>query len=354
MNGRRTAGPSAPDSEQARELINASIPNGVTDRAGWIDDIYASFTLHGLAPTRPNVCAVAAVIEQESNFQVNPLIPDLGKIAQIEIQTRAKRAHVPLVIVHSALQLRSSNGQTYNQRIDAAHTERDLSDIYEDFIGSVPLGHTLFADWNPIRTRGAMQVSVVYAAQYAAATPYPYPIKVSIADELFTRRGSLYFGVAHLLAYEAPYREYLFRFADFNAGQYASRNAAFQYAVSKASGISIATDGALLSPDGSAHDPSATELAVRALATKLNVDDGEIHDALEQGKTQEFEQTTIYQRIFALAEHATKVSLPRAMVPTIKLQGPKISRHLTTSWYAHRVAGRFERCLAGSPLVTSY
>ncbi len=335
-------------------MINASIPRGVTDRAGWVDDIYASFALQGLVPTRSDVCAVTAVIEQESNFQVNPLIPDLGRIAQDEIRSRAERAHVPLLIVRSALQLRSANGRTYNQRIDAARTEKDLSDIYEDFISSVPLGRTLFADWNPIRTRGAMQVSVVYAVRYVATTPYPYPVRGSIADELFTRRGSLYFGVAHLLAYQAPYREYLFRFADFNAGQYASRNAAFQSAVSKASGISLVTDGALLSGASAASDPSATELAMRALATKLNVDDDDIHRALEQGKTREFEQTTIYQRVFVLAERAVKLPLPRALVPTIKLQGPKISRHLTTSWYAHRVASRFERCLGGSAPVTSY
>jgi len=37
--------------------------------------------------------------------------------------------------------------------------------------------------------------------------------------------------------------------------------------------------------------------------------------------------------------------LPAPVVPTIKLQGPKISRNLTTDWYAHRVDGRFQQCL---------
>jgi hypothetical protein len=36
--------------------------------------------------------------------------------------------------------------------------------------------------------------------------------------------------------------------------------------------------------------------------------------------------------------------LPRAAVPRIKLQGPKITRRLTTEWYAHRVDDRFQRC----------
>jgi hypothetical protein len=53
----------------------------------------------------------------------------------------------------------------------------------------------------------------------------------------------------------------------------------------------------------------------------------------------------VYERVFALAERVAKRPLPRAIVPSIKLHGPKISRSLTTSWYAHRVDGRFERCL---------
>jgi Protein of unknown function (DUF1615) len=331
--------------EEARAWIEQAIPRGVPDRPGWVTDIYSGFTVQGLEPSRENVCAVVAVIEQESNFQVNPVVPGMAAIAWREIDSRAERAGVPRLIVHGALGLRSSTGRTYRERIDAARTEKDLSDIYEDFIGSVPLGRRLFADWNPIRTRGPMQVNVVYADQYAAARPYPYPVKVSVADELFTRRGSVYFGIAHLLAYQPPYDEYLYRFADFNAGQYASRNAAFQNAVSKASGIALATDGAMLSHESDAKGPGDTEQALRALEVRLNLDSSEIHAALEQGKTREFERTKLYERVFALAERVTKRPLPRALVPNIKLHGPKISRSLTTSWYAHRVNGRFARCL---------
>jgi Protein of unknown function (DUF1615) len=340
-----SGGGAALSPEQARAMIDESIPKGVSDRAGWVNDIYAGFTVQGLDPTRENVCAVVAVIQQESNFQVNPVVPGMRTIAWREIDSRAEHAGVPRLIVHGALDLRSSDGRTYSERIDAAKTEKDLSDIYEDFIGSVPLGRRLFSDWNPIRTRGPMQVNVAYADQYAAVRPYPYPVKASVADELFTRRGSLYFGIAHLLAYQPPYDDYLYRFADFNAGQYASRNAAFQNAVSRAAGISLVTDGALLSHESGASGPGDTELALRALAGRLNVDEREIHAALEQGKTREFERTRVYERVFALAQRVAKRPLPRAIVPSIKLHGPKISRSLTTSWYAHRVDGRFARCL---------
>jgi Protein of unknown function (DUF1615) len=331
--------------EQARALIDESLPKGVSDRGGWVNDIYAGFAVQDLAPTRESVCAVVAVIGQESNFHVDPVIPGLGAIAWREIDNHAQRAGVPRLLVHGALELKSANGKTYSERIDAARTEKDLSDIYEDFIASVPLGSRLFANLNPIRTRGPMQVNVAFATQYAATRPYPYSLKGSVSDELFTRRGSLYFGIAHLLAYQPPYDEYLFRFADFNAGQFASRNAAFQNAVSRSSGIPVTADGALLPGKVAETGVGETELALRALAPRLHVDEREIHAALEAARSRDLQRTEVYERVFALAERGARQPMPRAVIPVIKLQGPKISRRLTTSWYAHRVEGRFEQCL---------
>jgi hypothetical protein len=330
----------------AKVLIEQSLPRSAADKAGWTVDIYSAFTVLTVTPTHENICAVVAVIEQESGFRVDPVIPGLGAIARKEIDSRATRAHVPLVLVNGVLQLKSSDGRTYGERIDAARTEKDLSDAYEDFIGAVPLGQTLFAERNPIRTRGPMQVNVAFAEQFSAAMPYPYPVRSSIADELFTRRGSVYFGVAHLLDYRAPYDQFLYRFADFNAGQYASRNAAFQNALSLASGIPLIGDGALLPHDSDANNPGATELALRTLATRLKMSSGAVHSALLDGKTKGFETTMLYQRVFAMAEQRSGLKQPRAMVPRIKLGGPKIKRNLTTDWYAHRVDDRFKRCLA--------
>ena len=330
----------------AHAMIDRSLPRTAPDRAGWAADMYGAFTVLGLEPTRENICAVVAVIEQESGFRVDPVVPDMPAIAWREIDRRAERAGVPHLLVHSALQLKSSTGRSYSDRIDGARTEKDLSDIFEDFIGAVPMGRTLFADRNPIRTRGPMQVNIAFAEQYAAARHYPYPVKVSIADEVFTRRGSLYFGTAHLLAYPASYDSYLYRFADFNAGQYASRNAAFQAAVARASGLSLTLDGALLPHDSDSKDSGSTELAVDALAKRLNLDESAIHNALALGKTSDFERTQLYQRVFALADRMQRRPLPRALLPHIQLHGPKITRSLTTEWYARRVDQRFKLCLS--------
>ncbi len=332
--------------EPARDLILSALPPGVADRAGWADDIEAAFKALSLRATRENVCAVTAVVEQESGFHVDPIIPGLPAMAWREIDARAERAGVPSVLVHGVLQLKSSTGRSFSDRIDGARTEKDLSDIFEDFIGTVPLGQRLFSDKNPIRTRGPMQVNVAFVQHFAARQQYPYPLKSSIEDESFTRRGSLYFGIAHLLDYPAPYDRYLYRFADYNAGQYASRNAAFQKALGILTGTALTADGALLPTGSGTQDSGETEQAVRALATRLRISEGSIHDSLALGRSEEFEHTPLYQHVFARANEAAHRPPPRAVVPQIKLHGPKISRKLTTEWYAQRVDERFRRCLA--------
>jgi hypothetical protein len=337
--------PPAVNPAEARELIDRSLPRSISDRAGWVNDMYAAFAALGLTPSRENVCAVVAVTAQESGFRVDPLVPDLGAIAWREIDRRAEHADIPVGLVHEVLRLKSPTGQSYGERIDHARTEKELSDIFEDFTGSLPLGRALFASWNPIRTRGPMQVNVAFADQFAASHTYPYPVERSIDEELFTRRGSLYFGTAHLLAYAAPYDRFLYRFADFNAGRYASRNAAFQSALSSASGMPLTPDGALLPHDGHGK-VGDTELAVRSLAARLHLDDDAIHAALDQGRSPEFERSAVYRGVFRLAEQAARHPLPREAIPRIKLEGPKIERPLTTEWYARRVDSRFQSCLA--------
>lgn len=332
-----------------RAVIDSALPGAISDRAGWIADIAGGFTKLGLPPTRENACAVAAVIEQESGFRIDPAIPGLGKLALRTIDERASRAGVPLALVHAALEVKSSDGRTYRQRIRAATTEKQLSDVYEDFTGRVPLGRRLFASRNPIRTRGPMQVNVAFAERFEAIKPYPYhDPRRDLRDELFTRRGSIYFGIAHLLDYQAPYDGYLYRFADYNAGQYASRNAAFQRAAGIVAAMPLTADGALLANDPNAKGAGSTQQLLFAIAGRLRLSQADIHEALQRGTSASFEQTALYQRVFALADRKSGRHVPRAVLPRIRLESPKIERPLTTGWYARRVNGRFERCVRGS------
>lgn len=333
------------DPAKVQARIMRVLPGGTDDRAGWARDITAAFAAQQIEPSASNLCAVIAVAGQESNFQSDPAVLGLGRIARAEIDRRAAEHHVPQLLVRGALALHGPDGRSYADRIEAVRSERELSRVYEDFIGMVPLGKRLFGDANPIHTGGPMQVSVDFAEQYAREHEYPYPVDGSIRHEVFSRRGGLYFGIAHLLGYAADYPTPLYRFADYNAGFYASRNAAFQNAVTRASGIPLDLDGDLVSY-GEWGARGQTELAVRTLAERLDLSPGEVHRDLAKGETAAFADTHTYAAVFALADRLNGRPLPRAMLPTIRLESPKITRKLTTAWFAQRVDSRYRSCMA--------
>ena len=335
--------PSRPPGDVHSEIVRR-MPARVADREGWASDIQAAFSAQKIEPNSENICAVLAVTEQESGYVANPAVANLPKIARGEIDRRAASLHVPRFLVDAALAIRSPDGSSYNDRLQQVRTERDLSEIYEDLIGTVPLGKRLFADLNPVQTGGPMQVGIPFAESNASG--YPYPVEGTIRDEVFTRRGGLYFGIAHLLGYQTPYTRKVHRFADYNAGWYASRNAAFQNAVALATGTALALDGDVLNPGAPLDKPGQTERAVRMLSAELDMDERAIRKALERGDRLDFDDTTLYAKVFALAEARARKPLPRAMIPGIKLESPKITRELTTAWFATRVDERYQRCLA--------
>jgi hypothetical protein len=333
--------------EQIEADIATRLPAQLAGRAAWAADLQLVLAALRIEPSEPNICAAIAVTEQESGFRADPAVPNLGKIAREEIVKRADAAGVPELAVKLALQLNSPDGRSWDDRIQAVKTERELSVIYEQFIDQVPLGKRLLAGYNPVRTGGPMQVSIAFAEAHARAKPYPFPMRGSIRDEVFTRRGGLYFGTAHLLDYAAPYgRDMVYRFADFNAGHLASRNAAFQQAAALASGRALDLDGDLLLPGATLDSPAGqTEIALRSLAGALALVAREIRRQLLQSDTPGFERTALYSKVFSLAEQRGGKRLPRAVIPRIALKGPKITRPLTTEWFARRVEERYQRCL---------
>ncbi|RMH91959.1 DUF1615 domain-containing protein [Stutzerimonas zhaodongensis] len=331
----------APRPDEVKAKIVRLIPSNIPDRQGWATDIYSAFDALDIPPNNENICSVLAVTVQESTFQATPPVPGLSKIAREEIYRRASRLHVPRFVVDAALDVKSPNGKTYSQRLAAVRTEEQLSAIFDDFLGIMPLGKQLFGTLNPVKTGGPMQVSIAFAED--RRWEYPYERKGSIRDEVFTRRGGMYFGIAHLLDYPASYTEPLYRFADFNAGWYASRNAAFQNAVSRLTSTKLALDGDLIIHGSS--KVGQTEMAVRSLASKLDMSESAIRNALERGDTHGFEKTELYKRVFALAEKRAGKPLPRAVLPGIRLESPKITRNLTTAWFANRVNDRYVACI---------
>lgn len=317
------------------------LPAQAKDREGWAKDIQQAFEAQRIAPSKSNLCAVLAVTEQESTFNADPQVPNLGRIARDEIDRRAARLHIPRLLVDGALKTPSGNGQTYQQRLLAVRSEKQLSALFDEVIARLPLGKTLLGGLNPVHTGGPMQVSIEFAEQHAKG--YPYTYDGTVRQEVFSRRGGMYFGIAHLLGYPVHYDRQLYRFADFNAGSYASRNAAFQAALSKVAGANLALDGDLIAPG--AIMPGTTEQAARKLGVKLGLRNPQIRSQLELGDSLAFEDSKLYSGVFALADAAAGKPVPRAVLPGIQLKSPKITRKLTTAWFAGRVDERYQRCM---------
>lgn len=335
--------PPAPARQPAevKAQIQQLLPGHVQQKSAWADDIYTALRVQQIDPSVSNICAVIAVTDQESGFNADAPVAGLPKIAWGEIDRRAAKVHVPAFLVHTALLIKSSDGASYAARLDKVRSEKELSAIFDDFIDMVPMGQKLFGNLNPIHTGGPMQVSIAFAEAHAKG--YPYPIDGSIRREVFTRRGGIYFGTLHLLGYPTDYSQPLYRFADFNAGWYASRNAAFQAAVARASGINLALDGDLIMYGS--EQAGATELAVRTLSQQLDMSNREIRHDLERGERQDFSATRLWKQTFLLADKMAGKRLPREMLPGIKLESPKISHNLTTAWFAQRVNGRYQQCV---------
>jgi hypothetical protein len=336
----------APEVMALRGQIAGRIPAGVDDRSGWAADIQAALHAQSIAPTLENICSVLAVIEQESGYQADPVVADLGSLSRRELDRRARAKRIPQLALSSALKLASLDGRSYAQRLETVRTEGQLSELYEEVIGRVPLGARLLGSRNPVQTGGAMQVSIAFADAHLGG--YAYPLQGSSARrEVFTRRGGVYFGIAHLLGYQTPYTRKIHRFADYNAGWYASRNAAFQQAVAVASGRTLALDGDLLKPGAPLDAPGQTESAVRSLADRLGMDAIAIRNELALGNQLQFNQSPVFVKVFALADARRGSPLPRETLPGITLDSPKITRNLTTAWFATRVYERYQACMAG-------
>ena len=288
-----------------------------------------------------------AVVEQESTYRADPAVPGLGRIAREEIDRRAERAGVPKLLVQAALQLRSPDSRSYSERIDAARTEKELSDLFEDFIAQVPLGQRFFAGYNPVRTGGPMQVSIEFAEAHIKARSYPYRVAGSIRDEVFTRRGGLYFGIAHLLDYPADYDQAISTASPISTPA-STRAATPRSRTRRASrrGRRSSSTATSSSPAATAPSRAAPRRRSARSPPRLDLSDAEIRRALEQEGRADFDQTRLYARVFELAAQAGKRPLPRAVLPRIRLVSPKITRPLTTEWFARRVDERYQRCLA--------
>jgi hypothetical protein len=341
----------------------AQAEKGVAEPEGWATDIFDALRAHGLPVSIENVCSTIAIIDQESGFRADPPVPGLGAISEKAIR---EKLSIPIVgrVALNFLENNPTPETSFMKRIRAAKTERDLDLAYRallqdaskraslDLVMRSGLFNKLIEDKNEIDTIGSMQVSVKFAIDLTRRgrwLPMTLTDVYAVRDRLYTREGGVYFGVAQLLDYKTPYSSKIHRFADYNAGRYASRNAAFQTMLGKMTDLPLARDGDLLAYGKSGSVLSAvtsTEQAMRKanMLYKFGLSDKQIRDDFLLEKKLEFDQSKTYLALTSRFQRKTGSDAFIAVVPQIELASLKF-QGFTTERFAKNVYKRYQSCL---------
>src|SRR5262249_6968723 len=131
---------------------------------------------------------------------------------------------------------------------------------------------------------------------------------------------------------------------------YASRNAAVQRALTKLTGLQLATDGDLLAfgADGKpSPDESETLRAFRLFRERFvpTLPEARLREDLERGKGLAFAETPSCLALRGVYGEQTGLPLPAAAIPDLELKSPKLRRGYTTAAYARNVLRHHRACL---------
>lgn len=298
--------------DETARLVRRAEKN-VEDAQGWALDLLDVLQSHQLEQSRENVCAAIAVINQESGFVADPLfrawascrkMPCARSSAEFRWRVvsccagwnaipRRRQVSWPA----SARPAPSTTLIAPTGRWSRAHAS-EKSGLTE--VVQLGLLNRIIEERNEIDTAGSMQVSVKFSLEMAKRRrwlPMMLDDVYAVRDQLYTRHGGMYYGVPQLLGYETGYARKVYRFADYNAGRYASRNAALQQVIGTLSGEKLALDGDLLSyaKSGKAiSGTTGTERAIRKIsaAMALGLSNSAIRNDLLHEKNADFVSTT--------------------------------------------------------------
>jgi hypothetical protein len=360
----RAASEAPPPTVGQADVVRA-LPERLVDRDGWADDVLAAIAATGKAPTAERVCAVVAVVEQESGFVANPTVRDLPAIVRRALHDKlAPLGPLAPAARDALLSLRppgsGPDAPTFGARVDRLKTERDLDRLFRELHaatarehpGGVAVATALsmlsgrggLDDLNPVTTAGSMQVKVSFAR-----TLEPNLNDDGVREWLYTRGGGVRAGTARLLGYAAHYDDVVYRFADYNAGVYASRNAAFQDLVAALAGTPLVPDGDLLLYDDDGDPKAADSKTLSVLlsqARRLGLSERQVRRDVQREKSIDFEDTDTWRAVRATWQESTGKAPPYARVPDVALSSPKLSKARTTAWFSSSVKQRYVRCRA--------
>lgn len=356
---KETQTPKTPTLTKAQ--IAKLIPSRVKNRQSWAGDIERIFGELKIHQDKTNICTVIAIIDQESNFNANPSVPNLGETSLKEIDARleSKLGKSLAGVFRTMLATKPSKDDNFIKQIKRVTTEKELDELYQKIfdyftttykvsgINSITklTGEALDERLNPITTLGSMQVHIDYAKAHRRANMTDRTLRM----DLYGQYGGLYYGIHRLMKYEANYDKPLYRFADYNSGMYSSRNAAFQQRIATLTGKKLSIDGDLLlySGGGVSDKVGQTERALITLlaTTATPMTDKQIRSDLKKEKRQSFENTQTYREVNRLFETKRGKKPSYAIMPQVTISGPKLFQDYNTNWFATRVDRRYQTCM---------
>ncbi len=321
---------------------------------------------------------VVTAIQMESGVRADPPLenPDLAALFRFQLERFRHRNPISGKVLdysevdeamRKKLRADTRRGHVRTERALVRYVEQDLRGWLEDYLREqylVPEGVARFAAenalTNPVVTIGPMQVNLhkAYGNARRRGEPVDSPRvmrRLLLADETALAQG-LKEGTYQLWRIFRYYRRRLpareavrYTAADYNAGEFSSRNAAFQQRVARLTGFDLALDGDLLLYDGGypAARASNTEAAVIALLRRYAAP--KIRRDLLLEKEEAFGATETWKRVCRRFRRETQSECRVAVLPVGAANDTarvKLGRTYTPANYARATVGRWNRNLA--------
>lgn len=349
--------------ELSVEELTRYVRKDAEDRAGWATDVRDALRQADRPIDADHACQVLAIIEQESGYEPDPSVPGLADIVEEELtaQVDDKLGFLGDTALSMLLDVTPEGSErSFREQLRAVRTERDVDLLFRDMkahhalkaprlaAGLERIFPRLIERLNPVSTAGSMQVQVGFAQDHPVSEGLD---RQAVRDLLYTRHGGVLYGTLRLFDHDAAYDAAVYRFADFNAGQYASRNAAFQTQVADLTGTGLAPDGDLLiwtdrgTPSTSDGETVQALLAWRAEQAP-DLTEIRLRWELRSEKEGGFEDSKTWSLVRGSWAEKHGREPDYARVPDVALDSPKLSGQWTTRFFADKVDKRYRDCLA--------
>ena len=277
---------------------------------------------------------VLTTIQLESGIEADPLLPNTDLAAMFSQRLEQLGNANPLVArmiqgselnqaLRDKLHADTQRGHVKRESDLVAYVQDDLRPWVRDYLerqyglpDALARLTVVAGIPSPVHTLGPMQVNVTKAWRNARARGEAVESPAAMERLLLDRDTALVRGLTEgvYLLHQSYgfYRERLaeeeavrFAIADYNAGEFSSRNAAFQARVAELSGQELALDGDLLIYQNGwpLQEPSRTEQAVISLMDGYGP--AAVRQDLLLEKRQRFVETTTWERVCALYRERT-------------------------------------------------